>query len=192
MVISKSWAAAFINSVEKSGGEIEDAYITLKAIANCAAKCAVSLKAVFHGSSAAGKLEPLLRKAFSALANGAPLSSGQETAIRFYLLMVKKNKARHIGSVIGDIKNILDNERGVITVWLEYAFPLAEEYESLIRETIRKRKGAALVKLRGHANPELIGGYTLRIGDEIVDASIRCQLRRMETWLADCDGEKKW
>jgi F-type H+-transporting ATPase subunit delta len=56
--------------------------------------------------------------------------------------------------------------------------------ELRITEAIKKRTGALRIKLETQVNPELIGGYRLRIGDEIIDASVRSQLRRLESCLA--------
>jgi len=163
MHIRKSWAAAFINSVGKTDAEIKEGLDTLTALAANAASWTASLK-------------------------GATLSSAQETAIRFFLLLGKKKKVRHIDSVISEIKNMVNKERGIVTASVEYASPSTEELETLISEAVKKRTGAVKVELKGHVNPALIGGYRLRIGDEVIDASIRCQMRKMEACLAKGGG----
>jgi F-type H+-transporting ATPase subunit delta len=155
----KSWAAAFVNSVDKRGGDTEEALNTLSALA-----------------------------AHSASIKGDALSSSKETAVRFFLLMIKKKRIRHVDSVISEIKNILNKKRGIVTAWAEYAFQPNKEFESLLCEAIKKRTKASSVQLTGLVNPELIGGYRLRIGDEIIDASIRGQMRKIETCLATADG----
>ena len=179
MFSRKSWAEAFVNSVVTTGGDVDDALNTLTALASWAA----SQQGASFGSAAAEKLEPLIRKAIPA---------AQETAMRFFLLMAKKNKIRHIDAVIGEIKNIFDEKGGIIKVSVEYAFPPEKEFESHISEAIKKRTGASAVELAGLVNPELIGGYRLRLGDEIIDASVRSQLRKMETCFAAGDGVNLW
>ena len=203
----KSWAAAFVNSVEKSGGDIEDAFSALTAMASFVESGAVSQRHVSSGEITARKLEPALRKAF--LSTGAIDAAGkegsagglpivQETVLRFLLLMVKKNTIFHIDSVIYEIRNIIDKKRGFIKITAEYAFPPDKEFESILCEIIKKRTGASFAELAGQVNAELIGGYRLRIGDEIIDASILGQLRNMETCLASGfyhsggDGVNRW
>jgi len=116
----------------------------------------------------------------------------EEVAKRFFLLLVKKKRVRHIISVMDEVKNILDKRSGIIAVYLEYALPPPEEFEGSIKEMIKKRTGASDVEIVGKENPELIGGYRLRVGDEIIDASIRGQLRKMEKSLQiatrECPG----
>jgi len=132
----KSWATAFINSVEKAEDE----------------------------------------------------SSAREITLRFFRLLVRKKRVRHLDSVLAEIKNILNKKRGVVTVSAEYAFPPEDEFESILSEAIKKRTGASSVVVNRCVKPELLGGYRLRIGDEIIDASIRGQLRKLETSMARGDG----
>jgi len=102
--------------------------------------------------------------------------------------VVRKNIIRHIDPVIAEAKKILDRKNGIVQVSAEYAFPPGEDFEFRIMERIKKQTGAVRVDITGQVNPRLIGGYRLRIGDEIIDASVRLQLRKLETCLASGDG----
>jgi len=178
MFASKQWAAAFINSVEKEDGDIEGGINTLKALVNFAA----SLPGLVFGRAAASMLEPIVRNAM------AKAKQGQETAVRFFLLMVKKNAIRHADSIIGETRKILDKKNGVIKVFAEYAFEPEKDLLSEINAAIKKMTGTASVEFTRQINKELIGGYRLRIGDEIIDASVRRQLHEIEACLTAVDG----
>jgi len=188
------WAKAFINSLEKEGGDIEEGIEALVVFASLAS----SLPGAVFGRSVAEKLEKLIRSGMEQIGS---FSSAQDVALRFFLLMAKKNVIGHINAVINASKSLLDKKRGVITVSLEYAFPPKGGCSdgsfiidrsfidgSFITEAIKKKTGAARVRLTEQLNPDLIGGYRLRIGDEIIDASIRTQLRKLEACLAAGDG----
>ena len=177
MFTSRSWAAAFVNSLEKEGADLEDGVNTFIALASWVS----SHQDVIFGRVAAKKMEPLIRQEVTATGT---LLQAQEIAIRFFLLAVRKNVIRHIDSIIEEIKKSLNKKLGIIAVSAEYVQKPKEEFESRLIEAIKKRTQAAKVELTGIVNPELIGGYRLRIGDEIIDASIRCQLQRMEACLA--------
>jgi len=127
-------------------------------------------------------MEKLIRDGITK--NGGALSIGQETALCTFLLMVQKNAIRHIDSVIEKTRELLDKKRGVIAVTVEYAIPAGDEAKSRIKEEIKKRSAAARVDLTEQVNAGLIGGYRLRIGDEIIDASVRSQLRKLADHLA--------
>jgi len=178
MFKGKQWAFAFVNSIEREGGDIEDGMNTLKALVGFAD----SLPGVIFGRAAAIRLELLVRSAIT------EAKQGQETAVRFFLLMVKKNAIRHAGSIINEIKKILDKRSGVIKVIAEYAFEPEKDFISGIKELIKKQTEATSVELTGQMNIELIGGYRLKMGDEIIDASVRRQLLEMKACLAAVDG----
>ena len=171
------WAAALINSIEREGGEIEDGIEFFKALASWVKR----LPGGTSGSYAAKKMEKLIRAELTK--KGVFLSPGQEAALCAFLLAVQKNAVRHIDSVTEKANALLNKKRGVIAVSVEYAVPAGED-ESRIKEEIKKRSAAARVELTEHFNAELIGGYRLRIGDEIIDASVRSQLRKLSDHLA--------
>jgi len=178
MFMSKQWAAAFVNYIEKEGCNIEDGVNTLKVLVDFAN----SLPGAVFGRAAAIRMEPIVRSAM------AEAKQDQETAVRFFLLMVKKNVIRHAALIINEIKKILDKKSGIIKVIAEYAFEPEKDFISGIKEFIKKQTGATTVELTGQINTELIGGYRLKMGDEIIDASVRRQLLKMKASLAAVDG----
>jgi len=183
MFVPEHWAMAFINSLRTQGGDADEGLRALEALAPWVA----SLPGAVFGSSAAEKLEKLVRAAIGAAnAEGtAETSPSLETALRFLVLMVKKNTIRHLDMVIDELKKFLDRKNGIVKAQVEYVF-LPDE--SRIEEAIRKQTGAARVDVTWQHKPELIGGFRLRIGDEVIDASIRSQLRKLEASLASGDG----
>ena len=169
------WAAAFINSLERE--DAEKGVQILKILA----PWLKTLPGEVFGTLAAKKVEKLIRNALSEIGETSPAG---ETALRFLCLMVKKNKSRYIDSVIITADKIMDKEHGVIAVSLESAMPIGEEFESALKETLKKVSRADRVDLSKKLNPELIGGYRLKIGDSIIDASIRTQLEKLEIHLS--------
>jgi len=183
MFISGYWAKAFINSVEKEGCDIEDGLETVKVLASWVR----SLPGEITGRSAAAKLERLIRGGMA----GAPLSPAREIALRFVILAVRKNALRHIDQVIEEIKKLLDKQNGVITVTLESAFPVEDDSVARIKAALEKSAGINRVNFVKRINPELVGGCMLKIGDKIMDASIRSQLQKLEMYLAG-NGGSQW
>jgi F-type H+-transporting ATPase subunit delta len=177
MLIPGHWAKAFTNSLEKESGDLEEGLDVLKVLASWAS----SLPGELSGRTVEKKKKKLISSGINQLGFFSP---AQKTAVQFFILMVRKNAIHHINAVIDASKMLLDKKRGLITVSMEYAFPPGEDNESRIIEMIKKRTGAARVDITRQVNPELLGGYRLRIGDVIIDASIRSQLRKLEACLA--------
>ena len=179
MLSSGYWAQAFINSLEKETGRVEDGIETLKILSSWAS----SLPDEFFDNTAAEKLETLLREKIKLGEIAVRSSASLEITIRFLILMVKKNFFFHFDSVIENIEKFLDKRHGVLRAHIDYTFPMDKEFEEKIKESIKKRTGVSNVELSTRLNPDLIGGYKLQIGDELIDASIQSQLQKLETDL---------
>jgi len=132
--------------------------------------------AVF-GTASAAQLKTLIGKAGARA--GAAGTESFECACGFAALLVKRNLLRHSASVISEIRKLLDSGNGIVHATLESAssvFVPEDELTSIIRE----RTGANEVRLEKKIRPELVGGYRLRIGDKIIDASVLARLKQIE------------
>lgn len=176
MFVPQRWAAAFIDAM---GGDAGEGFTVLRILSAWIQE----LPGAVFGSSAAKRLERFI-------AAGAEKTGGAgETEIlkkcsRFACLLVKKDLFKHIDPVLREIEKILNEQKGILPVIAESALPLDGELEAFIAGELKKRTGAAEVKLEKRIEPDLIGGLRLRIGDEVIDASLRGQLRQMATELA--------
>ena len=187
MFVSAHWAKAFINSIEEvsdrnlSEGEMDSGVDMLRTLSSWAA----SLHGRELNSSSIKTLEVIIRQGIKK-ANGfsedVDLSPATETAVRFFVLMLKKHRIHRIDSVIKEVNKTLNRKRSIVEGSLEYAAALPDEAK--IIAAIKSKTGAAGVNLVKRQDANLIGGYRLRIGDKIADASIRLQLRKLEAQLA--------
>jgi F-type H+-transporting ATPase subunit delta len=174
MFTPQRWAAAFVNSL---GGEAVEGLAELEALS----AWVTSLPGAVFGSSVAKRLEKLIAE--GAGKSGAPAELTKKCS-RFISLLVRKDLFKHIDPALREIEKILNERKGVLPVIVESALPLDGEMEAFISGEIKKRKKAGELKLEKRINAELIGGFRLRIGDEVIDASLRSQLEQMAVDLA--------
>ena len=206
MFSGRAWAEAFIDTLEREGAKIEDRKNAdgiyagsiyadgIEALGIFATQVS-TLRGIVFGRSAAEKLEALFRGGMTKAGISSP---AYEMALRFIILMVRKNVFRHIGRMIDEAKKILDRKNRIVRVIVEYAAAPGEDAasaksakfmdEGRVKELIKKRSGAAGVEMVVRNNQELVGGYRLRIGDELIDASVRSQLKKLAASLAAGDG----
>ncbi|GHV75422.1 hypothetical protein AGMMS49942_02430 [Spirochaetia bacterium] len=163
------WADAFMAA---SAGHAGEALDVLKAIEPALSRLPLAVS----GSGDAGRLEKLLR---SALGSPAPIDAGAEYAIRFLTLLVRKGYFTHFGAALRALEQRIDAKNGVLTVQVESAQPLDEDLQEKITALLVRRTGAREVRLVSRLVPELLGGYRLRFGAELVDTSLKGQLQRM-------------
>ncbi|GHV89857.1 hypothetical protein AGMMS50268_03600 [Spirochaetia bacterium] len=197
MFTPERWAAAFINAiiegaVPASGANISGYAAIAEGLDLLRALSPLILKipGSVSGTSAAAQLEKMIRRAGQSLpaagfgAASTVLPIGEETTVRFILLLIKKNLFHHINTVIAEIEAELDHLRGILPVTLESAAAPAGDFEESLKKQLMEKTGAGGIKLDSRLVPELLGGYRLRIGGDIIDASLRSQLQRMGSDLA--------
>ena len=178
MYAPRTWAHAFINTLYKEGIDTDSGIDTLVNLVSQVK----ALPGIVSGRTAAEKLENIIRNGMAK----TDITRNLELAVRFLILMVIKNMFRHVSLIIKEIKHIRNNRNGIIELVLEYASSsneLTPVEETGIIKAIKKRSGAAEVVLNSRQNPDLIGGYRIRFGDEVIDASVRFQLKNLLTCL---------
>jgi ATP synthase F1 delta subunit len=169
------WTGAFFAVSKENADEV---FLSLKALA----VPLKSVKGVFYGHSASLQIEKIIRESVNVTENeGADFAL--EYAIRFICLMVERNCFKYIDLLIKDIERILNERKGILNVSVEAASEQDSEFEETLAQSIKEKTGVAAVKVKTKINPELLGGYLLRIGDFYVDASFRGQLENMKAEL---------
>ena len=97
----------------------------------------------------------------------------------FVMLLFEKGRLAFIGS-ISEFYNVLADElKGVARANLVSATQLADETVEKIRASLSKRTGKEIV-LDVQYDSGLIGGIVTRIGDLVLDGSIKTQLLNMK------------
>ncbi|MDO4682144.1 MAG: F0F1 ATP synthase subunit delta [Lautropia sp.] len=85
-----------------------------------------------------------------------------------------------------DISALFEESRnkhdGVLEVRIDSAFPLNDKQVADIVKALEARFGKG-IKATTTVNPELIGGVSIQIGDEVIDASVRGKLAQLATTL---------
>jgi F-type H+-transporting ATPase subunit delta len=135
------------------------------------------------GVEAARQIQALVRDA-AEKASGGGKDGAVEKAAAFLCLLVARGFFRRAAVVSAETERLLEERRGVARALVESALPLGEADEARLVEALKRRTGAREVRLEKRAAPELGGGFRLRLGDEVIDASVRGMLRKMASGLA--------
>ncbi len=103
------------------------------------------------------------------------LSLDEEVA-RFLRLLVEKKRIQFIKEIIEIYDELLDEEMGIARAEVRIAFEPTEEDLSKLSEALKKLVGKE-VRLQVRVDPELIGGLVVKVGDLVLDGSVRAQLQ---------------
>ncbi|RJQ84231.1 MAG: F0F1 ATP synthase subunit delta [Desulfobacteraceae bacterium] len=100
----------------------------------------------------------------------------------FLLLLFEKGRIGFIGSINDFYQMLADELKGVVRASLVSASALTSETIEKIRSALSRKTGKQ-VALQVEQDPGLIGGIVTRIGDLVLDGSIRTQLLNMRESL---------
>lgn len=109
-------------------------------------------------ADAAGKLDPQQRNFVQVLADNERLA-------------VLPDIARHFDVLRSAHENVVDAH-------VASAFPMSDAQVADVTGTLQAKYGRA-VKVTVSVDPELIGGVAVRVGDEVIDASVRGKLAQL-------------
>ncbi len=103
-------------------------------------------------------------------------------AIGFLHLIVKNSRAAIIPEIADSFVSLSKKHRNILDVHLTSAIPLDKTTKDQILAKV-KLKHSGQVNLIEKIDPELIGGFVVRMDDEQMDASIANQLTNLKNIL---------
>ena len=99
-------------------------------------------------------------------------------------VMAEAGRMELLGGVARTFRAAMHRREGKVEVQVTTAVPLDESARRHVREVLAEALRAEPV-LSLRVDRGLLGGMTLRIGDQLFDASVRTELRRLQQRLAE-------
>ncbi len=96
----------------------------------------------------------------------------------FLLLLTKKQREPVLPDVIEEFAVLHDRKLGVVRAEVSTAVPISAAQETELGAGLSRSTGKT-VRLRTSVDPSIRGGVVVRIGDRVVDASVRRNLERL-------------
>jgi len=103
----------------------------------------------------------------------------------FFELLFKKGREAHIQVIIEEFRSQVNAHRGISSVTLTSASPIADDVLAKIKQGLAESSETlAEIKVETVIDPSLIGGFKLNIGDKLYDASVAHKLERLRKEFA--------
>jgi F-type H+-transporting ATPase subunit delta len=119
------------------------------------------------------------KKVFQSIIEKLNLSKAMSS---FLMLLFEKGRVSFIVSINDFFQKLADELKGVATASVVSATDLSAETLEKIRSALSKKTGKEIA-LEVEQDPGLIGGIVTRIGDLVLDGSIKTQLLNMRETL---------
>lgn len=115
---------------------------------------------------------------------GTDISAMTATFLR---LLISKTREGELPEIIAGFIQQYKSMKDIHTVKLTTATPISEEVKASLVEQVRKTSKLEKIELETAVNPDLIGGFTLQTGDQLVDASIAYELQEISRQFENND-----
>ncbi len=98
-------------------------------------------------------------------------------------VVIENGRLAALPEIAAQFHALKNESEGVADAYIETAFAMSQdEVNSLIKSLAKKFPGVKLNPVV-QVNPDLIGGVSIRVGDRILDGSVRARLAQMQTAL---------
>lgn len=100
----------------------------------------------------------------------------------FFRLLMDRRRVNEVRGIAEVYAGLIDEVKGITRAELTSAVPLKDDDVGRIKDVLAKMAGAE-VTLTVKEDPSLIGGVVARIGDLVLDGSVRSQLETLKDSL---------
>jgi F-type H+-transporting ATPase subunit delta len=103
-------------------------------------------------------------------------------ALNLVLLMVRRGRPGTIGAMVERFRELVRRHRGIARAEVRTALPLDDTQRDEVTDRLHEITGDT-IEIHEIVDDSLIGGITVRIGDQLYDASVRSRLERLRARL---------
>jgi F-type H+-transporting ATPase subunit delta len=105
---------------------------------------------------------------------------------RFLGILIERDRLYELSEIVESLQALINERRGIITAEVTTAVPLDAELERVVAERLAAYLNHTpdKVTIQSSVDPDIIGGVVARVGDQVIDDSVRGRLDRLRRTLA--------
>lgn len=101
--------------------------------------------------------------------------------------VVSQGRARELGEIVDSLAQLASEARSSVMAEVRSAVELDEDTRSRLAEALGKATGKK-VDVKVLVDPSVVGGIYAKVGDEVIDATVRRRLQELKEQLAKAGG----
>ncbi len=102
--------------------------------------------------------------------------------LNLFRLLRQKSRLALGRSIASYFRELMDEERSIVRALVTTAIELDVERQAAVQRRLQEQTGRT-VELETRVDPAILGGMTVRVGDQLVDGSTRTRLRNLRSSL---------
>ena len=107
------------------------------------------------------------------------------TIRNFLHIVADRDRLDEVPGMADELRELINKRRGIVTADVTTAVPIDAATEQVLMQRLASylRRDPSQVTIRSHVDPNIIGGVVARIGDQLIDDSVRGRLERLRRSL---------
>ena len=102
-----------------------------------------------------------------------------KTSFEFLIFLERKSRIDILADVIAEFAKLNDRLNNVERISITSAFPMDDDQVEAIKARLQQKLGKSILA-EVKVEPGLIGGFKIKVGDQVHDLSIEAQLNRLK------------
>jgi F-type H+-transporting ATPase subunit delta len=104
----------------------------------------------------------------------------------FLHILAERDRLNEIPGIAEALHELINQQRGIVTAEVTTAVPLDHDMERLIAQRLAAylKRDPDRVSIQSRVDPSIIGGVVARVGDQLIDDSVRGRIERLRRTLA--------
>ncbi|RJX19647.1 MAG: F0F1 ATP synthase subunit delta [Desulforudis sp.] len=128
-------------------------------------------KVIFHPQVPAGVKKEIVKELFA--------GEISKTSFNFLCVILERHREFYLKAICEAYINLANQTRNIAEVEVTSALELPMVHKVNLMQALSKMTGKE-IRVKYQTDPEILGGLVVRLGDRIVDASVKRQLERVK------------
>jgi len=115
------------------------------------------------------------------------LLPGVSPNVRSFLnILADRDRLDEVPGIAQALHDLINKQRGIVTAEVTTAVPLDAQLEQVVSQRLASHlnRRPEQVHIRARVDPNIIGGVVARVGDQLIDDSVRGRLERLRRALS--------
>ncbi|GHO92438.1 F0F1 ATP synthase subunit delta [Reticulibacter mediterranei] len=101
------------------------------------------------------------------------------TSLNLALLIVQRELVDYMQNIATELENLVLDYRNQAVAEVITAAPLDEKQQALVKKALERSTGKNIV-MQTRVDPSILGGIVARVGDQVIDSSVRYRLAALQ------------
>lgn len=104
--------------------------------------------------------------------------------VNFLMILTERRRISFLAGICQQYQAALRQLKGVVLAEVTSAVPLTEAQTQSVRDRVQGITNASSVEIVSDVDPDIIGGVIIKFGSQVIDSSLRAEIRRLGLSIA--------